>query len=397
MSANRVLASSRTFLSTWIERLRAGRKGAGPETEGDRDEEFYYASQWDLMWWRFRQHKFALVSAALLIVLYLVAIFAEFIMPYGAWDRVSEAAQAPPTRIHFRSPDGALRRPFVYRVARKVDRATYRWSYVESEDKAYPIRFFTRGRPYKLLGLISTDRHLFGTDGGVGVWLFGLDLLGYDIFSRTVFGARISLFISLVGVILTFFFGILIGGIAGYAGGLVDWGLERVGELLRTIPTLPLLVMLSGVIPKSWPIVQTYFVMTIILSFVGWVGLARVVRGRLLSMREEDFALAAQVTGCSNLRIIFRHLLPGFMSHLIASLTLSIPAMILGETSLSYLGLGLYRPAVSWGVMLADTRDIQAIAHLPWMLIPAVWVLVTVLLFNFFGDGLRDAADPHRM
>ena len=349
------------------------------------------------MWWRFRQHKFAMVSAVLLAVLYLVAIFAEFIMPYGAWDRVSEAAQAGPTWIHFRSPDGGLSWPYVYRVKRKVDPATYRWRYAEVQDTAYPVRLFVRGKPYKLLGLIPTDRHLFGVDSKAGIWLFGLDLLGYDIFSRTIFGARISLFISLVGVLLTFFFGILIGGIAGYAGGMVDWGLERVNELLRTIPTLPLLVMLSGVIPKSWPIVQTYFVMTIILSFVGWVGLARVVRGRLLSMREEDFALAAQVAGCSNLRIIFRHLLPGFMSHLIASLTLSVPAMILGETSLSYLGLGLYRPAVSWGVMLADTRNVQAIANLPWMLIPAAWVLVTVLLFNFFGDGLRDAADPHRM
>jgi peptide/nickel transport system permease protein len=278
-----------------------------------------------------------------------------------------------------------------------VDPETHRRTYAEVEDKAYPVRLLVRGKPYKLLGLVPTDRHLFGVDEEAGIWLFGLDLLGYDVFSRTIYGARISLFISLVGVALTFFFGILIGGIAGFVGGIVDWALERLNELLRTVPTLPLLVMLSGIIPKSWPIVQTYFVMTIILSFVGWVELARVVRGRLLSMREEDFALAAQVAGCSDLRIIFRHLLPGFMSHLIASLTLSIPAMILSETALSFLGLGLYRPAVSWGVMLADTRSIQAIAHLPWMLIPAAWVLVTVLLFNFFGDGLRDAADPHRM
>lgn len=360
-----------------------------------KDEAFYRASQWTLMWWRFRRHMLALASAVLLTILYLIAILAEFVMPYGAWDRVPEAQRAPPTRIHFRSPEGGLTRPYVYRVERRVDPETYRYRYIEIEDKAYPVRFFTGGRPYKLLGLIPSNIHLFGVNAEAGIWLFGLDLLGYDIFSRTVYGARISLFISLVGVALTFFFGILIGGVAGFAGGMVDWSLERLGEILRTVPTLPLLVMLSGAIPKSWPIVQTYFVMTIILSFLGWVGLARVVRGRLLSMREEDFALAAKLVGCSNIRIIFRHLLPGFMSHLIAALTLSIPSMILGETALSYLGLGLYRPAVSWGVMLADTRDLQAIAHLPWMLIPAAWVLATVLFFNFLGDGLRDAADPH--
>jgi peptide/nickel transport system permease protein len=363
----------------------------------EKEEEFYYASQWDLMWWRFRQHRLALISAVLLLVLYLVAIFAEFFMPYDAWNRFPDAAQAPPTKIHFTTPDGRLTGPYVYRVERRVDPETYRWTYVEVEDVMYPVGFFVRGHSYKLLGLIPADIHLFGVGGDAGIWLFGNDLLGYDVFSRTLFGARVSLFIGLIGVVLTFFFGILIGGVAGYAGGVVDWVLERVNELLRTVPTIPLLVMLSGVIPKTWPIYQTYFVMTVILSFVGWVGLARVVRGRLLSMREEDSALAAKVAGCSDLRIIFRHLLPGFMSHLIASLTLAIPSMILGETALSYLGLGLYRPAVSWGVMLADTRNIQAIANLPWMLIPALWVLATVLLFNFFGDGLRDAADPHRM
>ena len=375
---------------------------AGEESQGadqlsrDRaDRDRFRASQWQLMWWRFRRHKLALVSANLLLVLYGVAIFAEFAMPYGAWERSASSSQAPPTRIHLMRSGEGLRWPYVYQVERRIDPETYAWSYVEVKTKVYPVRFFVRGEPYKLLGLIPTDVHLFGVDGDAGIWLFGQDLLGFDIFSRTIYGARVSLFISLVGAFVTFFFGILIGGVAGYAGGIIDWMLERFNELLRTVPTLPLLVVLSGLIPKSWPILQTYFFITIILSFVRWVSLARVVRGRLLSMREEDFALAAKLVGCSDARIVFRHLLPGFMSHLIASLTLSIPAMILGETALSYLGLGLYRPAVSWGIMLADTRNIQAIARLPWMLIPGIWVLITVLLFNFLGDGLRDAADPY--
>lgn len=375
---------------------KGSRKGA-TKAPAAQDDAFYYASQWELMWWRFRQHKLALISAILLIALYLMAIFADLIIPYDPWQRFDGAAKAGPTTIHFTNLDGSLSWPFVYRVQRKIDPETYRWNYIEIQDKAYPIGFFVRGLPHKVLGLIPTDIHLFGVDQEAGLWLFGLDQLGRDVFTRTIYGARVSLFIGLVGVLLTFFFGIFLGGLAGYLGGVTDWVLERINEILRTVPTLPLLVVLSATIPKDWPILQTYFLMTLILSFVGWVGLARVVRGKLLSMREEDFALAALVTGCSPLRIIFRHLLPGFMSQLIVSMTLAIPAMILNETALSFLGLGLYPPAVSWGVLLMDTRDIQAIAHLPWMIIPAVWVLATVLLFNFLGDGLRDAADPHKV
>lgn len=362
-----------------------------------QDEHFYYASQGELMWWRFRQHKLALVSAFVLIALYLTAIFADFLKPYGAWQRFDSVAAAPPTRIYFSRPGEGLQRPFVYRVERKLDPVSYKRTHTEIQDRKYPIGFFVHGETYRLLGVISTDIHLFGVDPEAGIYLFGLDLMGRDIFSRTIYGARVSLFIGLVGVSLTFLIGILLGGVAGYLGGMVDWILERINEVLRTVPTLPLLVVLSGAIPKDWPIVQTYFVLTLVLSFVGWVGLARVVRGKLLSMREEDFALAAKVAGCSPLRVIFRHLLPAFSSQLIVTVTLSIPAMILNETALSFLGLGLYSPAVSWGVLLMDARDINAIARMPWMLIPAIWVLATVLLFNFVGDGLRDAADPFKM
>jgi len=378
-----------------VERPGSGQRIVQPEEESMEDRS-YYASQWELMWWRFQRHKLALVSSVLLVLLYGVAIFAEFFMPYGPWERFGGYQQAPPTRIHVFDQDGGLQRPFVYDVERTIDPETFRRLFAEIKDVKYPIRFFVRGESYKLLGLIPTDIHLLGVDGAY-IWVLGLDKLGRDVFSRTVYGARVSLSIGLMGVIVTFVGGVLMGGISGYFGGVIDSIIQRSIDFIRSIPNLALMMTLAAAVPPSWTVMQTYFAITIILSVVNWVGLARVVRGRLLSMREEDFALAAKAAGCSDMRIIIRHLLPGFISHLIVSLTMAIPRMILSETGLSFLGLGLNPPAVSWGVLLQDVRDISKIAHLPWLLIPAVCVLVTILLFNFVGDGLRDAADPYKV
>ena len=361
---------------------------------GDR---FYYASQWELMWWRFKRHRLAVVSAALLLLLYITAITADFVMPYDPWERFPSSQQAPPTKVHFTAPGEGLTWPYIYRVEGMRDPETFRRRYPEQTDQRYPIGLFVRAEPYKLLGLIPTDVHLFGVADGANIWLFGLDMLGRDVFSRVLYGARVSLFIGLAGVTLTFIFGVLLGGMSGYFGGIMDFVIQRIIDILQAVPQLPLLMVLAAAVPPEWSALNTYFAMTLILSVVGWTGLARVVRGRLLSMREEDFALAAKAAGCNDSRIVLFHLLPGFMSHLIVNITMAIPRMILSETGLSFLGLGLYPPAVSWGVLLQDVRDLMKIAHMPWLLIPALCVLITVLLFNFVGDGLRDAADPYTM
>jgi peptide/nickel transport system permease protein len=257
-----------------------------------------------------------------------------------------------------------------------------------------PLRFFVRGDPYRFWGLFETDVHLFGFAGG-RVFLFGTDELGRDLLSRTIYGSRISLSIGLVGIAMSFFLGIIIGGISGYVGGVVDVVIQRLIEFIRSVPTLPLWMALSAALPPHWPIPRVYFAIVIILSLVGWTGLARVVRGKFMSVREEDFVMIAQLHGASQGRIIFKHLLPSFYSHIIASLTLSVPGMILGETSLSFIGLGMQAPAISWGVLLKESQSIRVLATAPWLLIPGALVIVTILAFNFAGDGLRDAADPY--
>ncbi len=358
------------------------------------DERFYYATQWELIWWRFRRHRLAVISGVLLGLLYLTAIFAEFVSPYTPSMRFDGYQQGPPVRVHMYKEGEGLQRPFIYAVKRELDPETFRYHFVEDESQSYPVRFFVKGEPYKLLGIFPTDRHLFGTEGPP-LLLFGADRLGRDLLSRTLYGARISLSIGLVGVFLSFVLGVLLGGLSGYLGGMVDEVIQRTIDFLISIPALPFWMALSAALPRDWPVIRTYFAITIILSVIGWCGLARVVRGKLLSLREEDYTLAARAAGASHWRIIIKHLLPGFTSHLIVSITLSIPQMILGETALSFIGLGMQPPAVSWGVLLQDAQNIVAIAHQPWMLIPALFVIATVLLFNFVGDGLRDAADPY--
>jgi peptide/nickel transport system permease protein len=365
----------------------------GPGGGKDLEERYYYASQSELIWWRFTRHKAAVVSAVLLILLYLGAIFAGFVTPYRPDTRFANFQSAPPTKVRFIRPDGGIG-PFVYAIDREINPATFRWTFTENTSQIYPVRFFVKGEPYKILGLINTDIHLFGVEGAP-VFLFGTDRLSRDLFTRTWAGASISLSIGLVGVALSFVLGILLGGVSGYFGGVVDDMIQRVIDFLLAIPGLPLWMTLAAALPRNWPVVKMYFAITVILSILGWCGLARVVRGKILQLREEDYTLAAQGAGASDWRIITRHLLPGFTSHLIVSITFSIPGMILSETALSFIGLGMQPPAVSWGVLLQDAQNLTAVAHEPWLLIPALFVIGTVILFNFVGDGLRDAADPY--
>ena len=376
--------------------LPAAESGVGLDDQLDvKSERYYYAKQRQLIWWRFRRHRLAMLSLILLGVLYLIAIFPEFISPYTAQARFDKFQQSPPTKIHF-SDENGLQRPFIYPLKRELDQKTFKYTYTEDTTQRYPIQFFVEGEPYKLWGQWEANLHLFGTGvDGPPLVLFGTDELGRDILSRTFYGARISLSIGFVGVLLSFFIGVLLGGISGYFGGIADEIIQRIIDFLLSIPALPFWMALAASLPRDWSVTKTYFAITVILSIIGWSGLARVVRGKLSALREEDYALAAQAAGANQGRIIFRHLLPGFTSHLIVSLTLAIPGSILGETSLSFLGLGMQPPAVSWGVLLRDAQDMVVVAQQPWRLIPGLFVVVAVLLFNFIGDGLRDAADPY--
>ncbi len=362
----------------------------------EADEDIYVASQWLLMWWRFRKHKMAVVSIIALIFFYLGAIFCEFVSPHDPEKFQQNFTYAPPRPLHFIDETGFHPLPFVYGYVMERDPETYKLTYTPDPTKKYPIRLLVRGDPYKMWGLFETDLHLFGIESqDEPLYLLGGDRLGRDLFSRVIYGSRISLSVGLVGVFLSIILGTLIGGISGYYGGVIDLAVQRVIELLIAIPSIPLWMGLSAALPPDWSPVKTYFGITIILSIIGWSGLARVVRGKFMSLREEDFVVAARLINANEMRIIIRHLVPSFLSHLIATLTLSIPGMILGETSLSFLGLGLQPPVISWGVLLREAQNFRSVANAPWLLIPGVYVVLAVLAFNFVGDGLRDAADPY--
>ncbi|WP_051001661.1 MULTISPECIES: ABC transporter permease [unclassified Thermotoga] len=360
----------------------------------NKEEQFYYASQWQLIWWRFKRHRMAVIGGVVLLIMYILGIFCEFFAPYDPNRYNARFPYAPPQVIHF-FHEGKFIGPFVYGYKSSIDLETLRRVYTVDKSQIYKIKFFVRGDKYKLWGIWESDLHFIGVEKGGYLFLLGTDALGRDMLSRILYGARISTTIGLVGVFLSFALGIVIGGISGYLGGVVDNFIQRTIEVIRSIPTIPLWMALSAAVPPNWSPVKVYFAVTVILSLTSWTGLARVVRSRFLSLREEDFVMAAKFMGASNFRIIFRHMLPSFISYLIASITLSIPNMILGETSLSFLGLGIRPPAISWGVLLQGAQNLTVVSMYPWLLLPVVFVIVTVLCFNFVGDGLRDAADPY--
>ena len=363
----------------------------------DAGERLYVASQWQLMWWRFRKHRLAMAAGAVVALFYLVAVGADFLATTDPNFSDARRSLMPPQRVYWF--DGGRFRPHVYAVTGKRDLRTFKRVYTTDPSIKIPVQFFARGFTYNFLGLFPTDRHLLGVGEGheaaETLFILGTDVQGRDLWSRLLFATRISMSIGLVGVALSLFLGILLGGLSGYYGGFVDGLIQRFIEILRSIPTIPLWMGLAAALPRDWSILQIYFAITIIISLLGWTELARVVRGRFLALREEDFVVSAHLVGCSQMRIIFVHMVPSFLSHIIAATTLALPAMIISETSLSFLGLGLRPPAVSWGVLLQQAQNVQTVALSPWLMLPAVPVIVAVLAFNFLGDGLRDAADPY--
>jgi peptide/nickel transport system permease protein len=364
----------------------------------EADQRIEVAGYWQLVWWKFRKHRLAVAGGIVTLLIYLVAAFAEFLAPFPAAEVNSRYTFAPPQPLRFLAEvDGRSRLGlYVNGYDVQIDREAFRRTFVVNREDVVPVRFFVRGEPYRLLGLIPWDRHLLGpVDSSQPMYLLGADRLGRDVLSRTIHGAKVSMSIGLVGVLLSLVLGLLLGGISGYFGGPVDNLIQRLVEFLRSIPTIPLWMGLAAAIPLTWPPLRVYFFITVLLSLIGWTGLAREVRGRFFALKTEDFVTAARLDGAGEGRIIMRHMMPSFTSHIIASVTLAIPAMILAETSLSFLGIGLRSPVVSWGVLLQEAQNIRSVATAPWLFWPGLAVVIAVLSLNFLGDGLRDAADPY--
>ncbi len=361
------------------------------------EQRVFVASQWQLMWWRFRKHRLAVASAVVVAGFYAVVLGADFLAYTDPNASEAQRSLMPPQTIHWF--DGWRWSPHVYAVKGARDPQTFKRVYRVDPGEKISIRFFAEGFEHRLFGLIPTTRHLIGVDPGLDpartIFLLGTDVQGRDLFSRLMYGTRISLTIGLFGVTVSLVLGVVLGGLSGFYGGVTDTVIQRVIEILRSIPTIPLWMGLAAALPRDWSILQVYFAITIIISLLGWTELARVVRGRFLALREDDFVVSARLVGCREMRTIFVHMVPAFMSHIIAATTLALPAMIISETALSFLGLGLRPPAISWGVLLQQAQNVQTVAISPWLMIPALPVIVIVMAFNFLGDGLRDAADPY--
>ncbi len=365
--------------------------------EIERSDDYYFASQWQLVWRKYKRHKLALFATTIIFLLYFVAIFADFFMINDYDERNVKYVFAPPQTLRFVDEAGTFHLvPFVYDLTQELDMDTLERIYTEDTSQRYHLRFFVEGEPYKLLGLIDTNIHFFGVDSPGVYFPFGTDEFGRDLYSRTILASRISLSIGLIGVTISFILGSIIGGISGYFGGIVDMVIQRVIEFIISIPQIPLWIALAAALPADWSSTQVYLGITVVLATVGWTTLARDVRGKLLELREADFVMAARISNMGDMEIIIKHLLPSFASYLIVILSLSVPGMILAETALSFLEIGIRPPAVSWGVLLQDAQNIRSLAQSPWLLIPGIFVIITVLCFQFVGDGLRDAADPYK-
>lgn len=358
------------------------------------EQQLAVASQWKLVWWGFKRHRLALICGFVTLFIYLVAVFAPFLAPGSGQRTNADYAYAPPQSLHFDFDTGLYVHPYAF----KQDPETLALEFTTDESTKVPVGWFVEGEPYDLFGFIAMDTHLFGPEdpNGPPMFLLGTDSVGRDLLSRIIRGTSISMSIGLVGVLLSLLLGIVLGGVSGYFGGRIDTAIQRLIELIIAIPTVPLWMALFAAVPTSWGQVQRYFALTVVISLVGWTGMAREVRGKFFAVRGEEYVLAATADGASRSRIMFRHMLPSFTSHIIANLSLSIPAVILAETALSFIGLGLQTPMISWGVLLQEAQNIRAVSTAPWMLIPGIAVVVTVLAMNFFGDGLRDAADPYK-